>query len=75
MIVRIRSLFFVPRVYAESYLNSISFTHIISAVAEPPLTMSIVVIFALRYALESARRDAGIKYNPWFKLSEQFDKG
>lgn len=40
------------------------------AVGEPPLTMSIVVIFALRYALESARRDAGIKNNPWFKLRE-----
>lgn len=39
------------------------------ATGEPPLCMSVVVLFALRYALESARKDAGIK-EPWFELSK-----
>ncbi|KAJ6644053.1 Xanthine dehydrogenase [Pseudolycoriella hygida] len=34
---------------------------------EPAVCMSIVVLFALRYALESARKDAGIT-EKWFKL-------
>lgn len=38
-----------------------------AATGEPALCMSIVVIFALRYALDSAREDAGIA-NKWFKL-------
>ncbi|XP_037049555.1 xanthine dehydrogenase-like [Bradysia coprophila] len=36
------------------------------ATGEPPLCMSIVVIFALRHALESARKDAGI--TDWFEM-------
>ncbi|KAJ6635264.1 Xanthine dehydrogenase/oxidase [Pseudolycoriella hygida] len=36
------------------------------ATGEPPLCMSIVVIFALRHALESARKDAGI--TEWFEM-------
>ncbi|XP_037042487.1 xanthine dehydrogenase/oxidase-like isoform X1 [Bradysia coprophila] len=38
------------------------------AVGEPALTMSVVVNFALRNALESARRDAGITNDPWFRM-------
>lgn len=37
-----------------------------AATGEPPLCMSIVVIFALRHALESARKDAGIV--GWFEM-------
>ncbi|XP_037034826.1 xanthine dehydrogenase-like [Bradysia coprophila] len=34
---------------------------------EPPLCMAIVAIFALRYAIESGRRDAGLQ-DEWFHL-------
>lgn len=37
------------------------------ATGEPPLCMSVVVIFALRHALESARNDAGIT-DKWFDM-------
>lgn len=37
------------------------------ATGEPPLCMSVVVIFALRHALESARKDAGLS-DQWFDL-------
>lgn len=37
------------------------------ATGEPPLCMSVVVIFALRHALESARSDAGIT-DQWFEM-------
>ncbi|KAG4067578.1 hypothetical protein HA402_005350 [Bradysia odoriphaga] len=37
------------------------------ATGEPPLCMSVVVIFALRHALESARADAGIE-DVWFEM-------
>lgn len=37
------------------------------AVGEPPLLMSIVVIFAIRHAIDSARKDANIK-EKWYHL-------
>ncbi|KAJ6644052.1 Xanthine dehydrogenase [Pseudolycoriella hygida] len=37
------------------------------ATGEPAVCMSIVVLFALRYALDSARNDAGVT-EKWFKL-------
>ncbi|KAJ6642124.1 Indole-3-acetaldehyde oxidase [Pseudolycoriella hygida] len=37
------------------------------ATGEPPLCMAVVVIFALRHALESARKDAGLS-DEWFNL-------
>lgn len=37
------------------------------ATGEPALLMSVVVLFALRCALNSARSDAGIKHN-WFHM-------
>lgn len=40
------------------------------AVGEPALPLAICVVFALRYALDSARRDAGITNDPWFDLSK-----
>lgn len=40
----------------------------ISATGEPSLCMSIVVTFALRHAIDSARRDAGIE-EKWFEMS------
>lgn len=39
------------------------------ATGEPAVCMSIVVLFALRYALDSARNDAGVT-EKWFKLGE-----
>lgn len=39
----------------------------LTATGEPPLCMSIVVIFALRQALKSAREDAGI-FDNWFEM-------
>ncbi|XP_055372025.1 uncharacterized protein LOC129606005 [Condylostylus longicornis] len=38
------------------------------ATGEPSLCMSIVALFALRYALDSARKDAGLKNTDWFNL-------
>lgn len=38
-----------------------------TATGEPPLCMAIVVLFALRYALESGRKDAGLQ-DEWFHL-------
>jgi xanthine dehydrogenase/oxidase len=38
------------------------------AVGEPPLCMSIVVLFALRHALNSARADSGIQHDEFFHL-------
>lgn len=38
-----------------------------AATGEPPLCMSVVVLFALRRALESARRDAGCA-DEWFNM-------
>lgn len=35
--------------------------------AEPATCMAIVVIFALRYALDSARKDAGVT-ETWFQM-------
>ncbi|KAG4066033.1 hypothetical protein HA402_001280 [Bradysia odoriphaga] len=51
--------------------NSINSVFVLGskAVGEPALTMSIVVNFALRNALESARRDAGITNDPWFRMT------
>lgn len=46
--------------------NDLSFSFR-KATGEPPLCMSIVVIFALRHALESARTDAGIT-DKWFEM-------
>ncbi|XP_037042497.1 xanthine dehydrogenase-like [Bradysia coprophila] len=50
--------------------NSINSVFVLGskAVGEPALTMSVVVNFALRNALESARRDAGITNDPWFRM-------
>lgn len=39
-----------------------------SAVGEPPLCMSIVVLFALRHALNSSRRDSGISNDTYYDL-------
>ncbi|KAJ6648666.1 Xanthine dehydrogenase, partial [Pseudolycoriella hygida] len=39
------------------------------AVGEPAVTLAIVVVFALRYALQSARSDSGIKNDSWFELT------
>lgn len=41
----------------------------LSAVGEPPVTYSVVVSFALRYAIDSARRDNGLKDTDWYVLS------
>lgn len=43
------------------------FLSIFSATGEPPLCMSIVIIFALRSAIDAARNESGD-----FKLSEDF---
>lgn len=39
------------------------------AVGEPPVTMAVVVSFAMRYAIDSARRDNGFKDSDWYVLS------
>lgn len=39
------------------------------AVGEPPVTMAVVASFALRYAIDSARRDNGLKDTDWYVLS------
>lgn len=38
------------------------------AVGEPPLCMSIVALFALRHALDSARKDSGVENQEFYKL-------
>lgn len=38
------------------------------ACSEPPVTMAVVVSFALRYAIDSARRDNGLKDSDWYTL-------
>ncbi|KAJ6648665.1 Xanthine dehydrogenase [Pseudolycoriella hygida] len=52
----------------QSTVKSCKFVFI-SAVGEPALTLAISAIFALRYALQSARSDSGIKNDPWFELT------
>jgi xanthine dehydrogenase/oxidase len=39
------------------------------ACGEPPVTMAVVVSFAIRYAIDSARRDNGFKDTDWYVLS------
>lgn len=39
------------------------------AVGEPPVTMGVVVSFALRHAIDAARRDNGFKDSDWYVLS------
>lgn len=48
----------------ESPLNA-------KVVGEPPCCMAVVVVFALRHALMSARKDAG-EPNPWIDLEAPF---
>jgi xanthine dehydrogenase/oxidase len=38
------------------------------ACSEPPVTMAVVVNFALRYAIDAARRDNGLKDSDWYSL-------
>ncbi|KAG5676997.1 hypothetical protein PVAND_006788 [Polypedilum vanderplanki] len=38
------------------------------ACSEPPVTMAVVVSFALRYAIDAARRDNGLKDSDWYTL-------
>ncbi|XP_070499176.1 xanthine dehydrogenase-like [Chironomus tepperi] len=38
------------------------------AIGEPPLCMSVVVLFALRHALDSARKDSGIVEDEYYDL-------
>jgi len=40
------------------------------ATGEPALCMSVVAIFALRHAIESARKDAGLNNTDWFNLGQ-----
>lgn len=47
-------------------------TTIYLATGEPAVCMSIVVLFALRHALDSARKDAGLTER-WYKLGSLFD--
>lgn len=51
-------------VYILNYL----FIYSITATGEPPLCMSCSVLFALRYALDSARIEAG-KPDEWYQMS------
>lgn len=44
-----------------------------AATGEPPLNMSVAVIFAIRNALKSARKDAG-KVEDWFNLGMYFSQ-
>lgn len=46
-------------------------TFSITATGEPAVCMSIVVLFALRHALDSARKDAGVT-EKWFNLGEYY---
>lgn len=39
------------------------------ACGEPPVTMACVASFALRYAIDAARRDNGLKDSDWYLLS------
>lgn len=47
--------------------NEIFLSFSLKATGEPPLCMSVVVVFALRHALESARQDAGVT-EKWFEM-------
>jgi xanthine dehydrogenase/oxidase len=38
------------------------------ACSEPPVTMAVVASFALRYAIDAARRDNGFKDSDWYTL-------
>lgn len=38
-----------------------------SATGEPPLCTAVVVLYALRYALNAARKDAGLP-NTWYDI-------
>jgi xanthine dehydrogenase molybdopterin-binding subunit B len=42
-------------------------THSVTATGEPPLCMSCSVLFALRHALDSARKEAG-KPDEWYQI-------
>ena len=42
---------------------------IVLATGEPPVSMAVVVAFALRYAIDAARRDVGLKDEDYYVLS------
>jgi xanthine dehydrogenase molybdopterin-binding subunit B len=48
-------------------MSSMVCTFSVTATGEPPLCMSCSVLFALRYALDSARKEAG-KPDEWYQI-------
>lgn len=48
-------------------MSSMVCTCSVTAIGEPPLCMSCSVLFALRYALDSARKEAG-KPDEWYQI-------
>jgi len=48
-------------------MSSMVCTCFVTATGEPPLCMSCSVLFALRYALDSARKEAG-KPEEWYQI-------
>jgi xanthine dehydrogenase molybdopterin-binding subunit B len=48
-------------------MNDTACIYSVTATGEPPLCMSRSILFALRYALDSARKEAG-KPDEWYKI-------
>ena len=58
---------FLKLFYNQIFVVKLHFMFILTATGEPPLCMSCTIPIAIRYALNSARADAGNK-DPWYQL-------
>lgn len=63
---KVRHVYILYNLYISIY--NLQFIYNLGA-GEPPICMSVVVLFALRYAINSARKDAGLPVE-WVPLGK-----